>query len=122
MSQTDSDRVVPLAGDLFDRHVVPLASDRAAAGGQAYFPLARDPDAATYFVPADLAVMQPSDFEFPGGGSADGLIDALVARWREQGETALAAMGPLLHDLADAARAEAEEGDGSVDILCYTMF
>jgi len=121
MSLTDS-QVAQLAGDLFDRHIVRLADDRAAAGQQAYFPLARDSEAATYFEPVGLAAMQASDFEFPGGGTAGGLIDALIALWSEQGETGLAAMGPLLHDLADAASAETEEGDGSVNLFCYTMF
>ena len=121
MSPTDS-HVAQLAGDLFDRHIVRLANDRAAAGPQEYFPLARDPAALTYFEPAGVAVMQASDFKCPGGGTAHGLIDALIALWCEQGETKLAALGPLLHEIAEAARAEAEPGDGTVDILCYTMF
>jgi len=121
MSPTDS-HVAQLAGELFDRHIGRLANDRAAAGRQEYFPLNRDPEAVTYFEQAGVDTTQASDFEFPGGGTAHGLIDALIALWSDQGETALAAMGPLLHDLADAACAEAEEGDGTVDILCYTMF
>jgi hypothetical protein len=66
--------------------------------------------------------MQPADFEFPGGGSAAGLIDALTAYWAAQGETQLAAMAPRLHEIAEALRDEAAEGDGTVSVLCYTMF
>jgi hypothetical protein len=121
MSLTETDRVARLAEVLHER-IIGLAAARRAAGQPAYFPRAGERDTSTYFEGADVRVMQPADFEFPGGGTAPGLIDALVAFWMEQGETELAAMAPLLHELARTVAAELEEGDGSVDILCYTMF
>jgi hypothetical protein len=121
MSLTETDRVARLAEALHER-VIGLAAARRAGGQPAYFSPAGERDASTYFEAVDVGVMQPADFEFPGGGTAPGLIDALVAFWTEQGETELAAMAPRLHDLARTIAEELEEGDGSVDILCYTMF
>lgn len=122
MSPTETSRVAPLAEELYDRFIATLADARRAAGQQGYFPLTREPAAATYFEPADVRVMRPEDFEFPGGGTAAGLIDALTAFWTEQGEAGLVAMAPLLHELSAAVAEERQEGDGGVDILCYTMF
>ena len=122
MSPTEISRTASLAEELFDRIVVRLAKARRSAGEQAYFPLASKAGVTSYFEPTDVRAMQPADFEFPGGGTAAGLIDALTAYWIERGDTDLAAMAPLLHELAHAVAAEFEEGDGSVDILCYTMF
>jgi hypothetical protein len=122
MSPTEINRVASLAEELYDRFIVSLADARRAAGRQTYFALSSERGASTYFEPADVGVMQPAHFDFPGGGTAAGLIDALAAYWTAQGETGLAAMVPLLHELSAAVAEEFEEGDGSVDILCYTMF
>ncbi len=122
MSPTEINRAAPLAEELFDRVIHKVAEARRAAGHQSYFPLAATRGARTYFEPAGVRVMEKSDFEFPGGGTSAGLIDALKAYWIERGDHDLAAMAPLLHELAEAVIAEFEEGDGSVDILCYTMF
>jgi hypothetical protein len=122
MSPTEINRVAPLAEELFDRIVKTIADARRAAGQQAYFPLGPDAGASSYFEPTDVRAMTPADFEFPGGGTAAGLIDALTAYWIARGENDLPAMAPLLHELSHAVAAEFEEGDGSVDILCYTMF
>jgi hypothetical protein len=122
MSSTDQDRARRLAGALFDEIVAPLAEARRAAGKQAYFPLAAEPGAKSYYEEPVLRVMQPADFEFPGDGTAEGLVDALAAAWMAEGETGLAAMAPRLKEIAEALRDEAAEGDGSVSIFCYTMF
>ena len=122
MSSTDTDRARQLAGALFDEAVKPLADARKAAGEQPYFPTIPEAGAKSYFTQPALRVMQSGDFEFPGGGTAEGLIDALAAYWTAQGESGLAAMTPKLKEIAEALREEAAEGDGSVSILCYTMF
>ena len=119
MNQTDSTR---LSGALFDDVMVPLADARRAAGAAPYFPLAPDPVVSSYFVPAEHTAMTPADFDFPGGGSAEGLIDALVTYWRAQGEHALADAAPRLKAVANALHDEAALDDGTVDIFCYTLF
>ena len=122
MSSTDEDRARRLAGALFDKVVTPLAEARKVAGKQAYFPLAGEAGTKTYYEEPVLRAMQPADFEFPGGSTAEGLVDALAASWAAEGETGLAAMAPSLKEIAAALREEAAEGDGNVSILCYTMF
>ena len=122
MSSTDLDRARSLAGALFDEVVIPLAEARKVAGQQAFFPLAGEAGATTYYEEPVLRTMQPADFEFPGGGTAEGLIDALATSWTAEGETGLAAMAPRLKEIAAALKEEAAEGDGSVSILCYTMY
>ena len=122
MSSTDDNRARRLAAALFDAVVIPLAQSRRAAGEQAYFPLSAEGDAKSYYEKPVLRLMQAADFEFPGGGTAEMLIDALAASWTEQGESGLAAMAPMLKEIAAALAEETLEGDGSVSILCYTMF
>ena len=111
-----------LALSVFDEMVVTLANARRTAGRPAYFALAGEAGATSYFEAPSLTAMQTADFEFPGGGEPEGLIDALAEYWKIQGEDHLATMGPRLKEIAAALREEAAEGDGSVDILCYTMF
>lgn len=122
MKSTETNPVDQLTQALFDDMVVPLAQSIRASGRPAYFALAGEPGAASYFETPSVGVMQPSDFEFPGGGDPEGLIDAIAAYWTEQGETGAAALAPRLKQIAQALREEAAESDGSVDILCYTMF
>jgi hypothetical protein len=123
MSSTDDDRARRLAGALFDEVVAPLAAARRAAGRQAYFPLAGDAGAKSYYVTPVVRVMQqPVDFEFPGGGTAEGLVDALAEWWAAQGESGLAAMAPRLKEIAEALQEQVVKSDGSVSIFCYTMF
>ena len=122
MNPIEQDRADHLAGALFDEMVVPLAEARRAARAPGYFPVRCDARAHSYFKPAGLALMTPADFEFPGEGTARGLIEELAAYWKGEGETALAAMSPRLVEIAQALGDVAEEGDGNVDILCYTMF
>lgn len=122
MSSTDQDRVRQLAGGLFDEVVAPLAQARRTAEARPYFSTAAQPQVASYYQKPLLGVMQEVDFEFPGGGTTEGLIDALAAYWAAQGETALAAMTPRLKEIAEAVSAEAAENDGAISILCYTMF
>ncbi len=122
MSSTNKNRTDDLARSLFDEVVVPFAEARRSNGCQAYFKSSGEADASSYFDPPLLAKMQPTDFEFPGGGTPEGLIDALVQYWIKQGDDGLAAMGPRLKEIAEAVQDEVEANDGSVDSLCYTMF
>jgi hypothetical protein len=122
MSSTNDARVRALASALYDEVVIPLAEARKAAGKQEYFPLARATNAESYYQQPIRRVMKPADFEFPGDGTAEGLIDALAAAWAAEGETVLASMAPQLKQIAETLKAEAADGDGSVSIFCYTMF
>jgi hypothetical protein len=122
MSSTDTDRARALAADLFDTLVKPLAESRGATGREPFCPQSPERGAASYYETPTVGVMRPADFEFPGGGASDGLIDALAARWTAESEPGLAAMAPALKQIADALSEEAAEGDGTVSILCYTMF
>lgn len=121
MSSTEEDRPRQAAAALFEEAVVPLAEANRAAG-KSYFATGRDPAATSYYQQPLCRVMTERDFEFPGGGTAEGLVEALGEAWAAQGEAGLAAMKPRLMEIATALRAEAEAGDGSVSVLCYTMF
>jgi hypothetical protein len=122
MSSTDTGRGRKLAGELYDDALAPLAELRRACGKGPYFPTAREPGAATYYDEASPRTMSPADFEFPGGGDVDGFIKALAAAWTAEGETSLAAMAPRFQEMAILLQEEADEGDGDISILCYTMF
>jgi hypothetical protein len=122
MSSTDVDRARRLAGELFDEIVTPLATTRRLAGKPAYFPLAADTKLTSYYQRPVARLLRPSEFEFPGGGTAEGLVEALAALWTAAGDSDLAAMAAKLKEIAAALEDEAAEGDGSVSILCYTMF
>ncbi len=119
MSQTKS---AQLSGALHDAVLVPLASARRDTGASPYFPAWKDEARGSYFETSGIRTMTDADFEFPGGGTADGLVDALTAYWTKHGESALAAAGPRLKEIAHALRDEAVKDDGTVDIFCYTMF
>lgn len=122
MSSTEEGLSTSLAGTLFDEVIVARAK-AARASGARYFPLKGDPAASSYFDAPDVKFMSASDFELPGGGEPDGLIDALVELWKSQGETELAgSMAERLKPIAAALREETANDDGSVDILCYTLF
>jgi hypothetical protein len=109
-----------LAGNLFDEVIAPLAGEHRSRGEAPPFPLWRDPDAPTYFVPSTVSRM--TSFDFPGGGTADGLVDALGAYWSAEGEVGLAASVPHLREIVESLRDEFRPDDGSVDIFCYTFF
>lgn len=117
-----ANRSTELSGALFDEVLRPLAKARRDAGAAAYFPGWRDEKAATYFERSGVSKMSPADFEFPGGGTAEGLIGSLTAFWNAEGEAALAAAGPRLLAIAEALREEAAAETGDVDIFCYTLF
>jgi hypothetical protein len=107
---------------LFDERLAPEAQARRKRGDGDFFPLGPDPKVSSYFERPAVAAMQPADFAFPGGGDADGLIDALAQSWTAEGNEQLAAMAPALKEIAAALREEAAQSDGSVDVFCYTMF
>ena len=111
-------RATALAHALFDEVIAP-----AAAGGKpSYLPHAGEPERITYFLQPSEPQLKPADFDFPGGGDADGLIDALVEHWTKQGENHLATSGQRLKEIIAALRAEGVESEGDVDPYCYTMF
>lgn len=121
-TETHADRSTALATDVWHDVLVPIADARRTAQMPPYFPAWRDATASTYYERPGVSRMSPADFEFPGGGSADGLIDALAAHWRSEGELALASAAAKLKAIADALRVEDKSNDGSVDIFCYTLF
>lgn len=122
MSSTETERSRRLAGELFAEAVVAIAARRRAAGVADSFPAGFDPGRESYFEAPPAAVMQPADFEFPGGGSGAGLVAALAAHWAAAGERDLAALAPQLEKIVAALAEEAAAGDGSISVLCYTMF
>lgn len=122
MSSTDTDRGRTLAGCLYDDALAPLAESRRITGQRPFFPAAPDAGAVTYYDEVTTRTMSPADFEFPGGGDVEGFVDALATLWSAEGEAALAAMAPRLKELAIVLQSEADEGNGDISILCYTMF
>ena len=123
MSSTETNRVASLAEELYGRFIVRLAEEQRAAGRLACFPLHAEPGAATYLEPVTLRVMKPADFRVPGRRNGGGPCRRAIGVLDGAGQGLdLAAMIPLLHDLSSALTRNYEEGDGSVDILCYTMF
>ena len=92
-----------LAGALFDDVLTPLANAKREAGAEPYFALGRDDGLASYFVRPAVTSMRPADFEFPGDGGSEGLIEALVAHWTREGEAELAATALLALDLTEAS-------------------
>lgn len=121
MKPTEANHV-RLAYSLFDEVLAPLARDKRQAGAFLYFPADFDPAADSYFLSPAVKQMTPTEFEFPGGGSAPGLIADVATHWREEGEVALAATAPRLAAIADALAEAAASQDGNVDIFCYTLF
>lgn len=111
-----------MAEALFEEAVVPLAEARRARGAPDYFPKSADPEARTYFESPACARMTAADFEFPGGGTPDGLVDALAAHWHDRGDEDLADLVPRLKAIAAALAIAPVASEGDVDILCYTMF
>jgi hypothetical protein len=122
MSLIETNAVDRLARSTFDEVVVPLAQALRAGNSGGYFARARDAGATTYFEQPLSPIMQSSDFDFPGGGDADGLIDAAAKYWMAQGEDRLVKIAPRLKEIARALQHEAGDSSGDVDILCYTMF
>ena len=122
MKPTDTTRAGKLAAAVFADQIVGLARRRKAAGKQEYFPLGPEPGTTSYYEQPASGTMSAADFELPGDGTTAGLIDALAARWRAEGELDLAALAPPLKKIAKELESERAQGDGAVDILCYTMF
>ena len=122
MSWIETESVDDLARSLFDASIVPLGESRRASGKAGYFAIAPDPAAPSYFTSIDPASAGPNAVDLPGGGRADGLIDALAAFWNGHGDMDLAAAAPALQTLAVAIRAERAQQSADVDIYCYTMF
>ena len=124
MNPTNSSRLndAQLSAKLFDEVLWPLAEAKRRADDPPYFPAGRDVSVASYFETTRLRSMSHADFVFPGGGTAHGLVDALVTHWTSEAEPALAAMGPRLVEIADALDRAAMQSDGDVDIFCYTLF
>lgn len=106
---------------MFDERVVPFADARRSAGAATYFPLGREQGAHSYFTRPERATLRPADYEL-AGGTAQGVLDALAARWSEQGEAELVAWIPRLREVASLLARECSESDGSVNVLCYTLF
>jgi hypothetical protein len=122
MNRTELETSARASGMLFDEVLVPLAEARRATGPSPDFPAWRDASVSTYFTPSSVRRMTADEFDFPGGGTPVGLVDALTAHWAAQGNPSLAAASPRLKEIAAALLDEATSDDGSVDIFCYTLF
>lgn len=121
MNSIDS-RPILLAGELFDELLVPLAKVRQETRAAPYFAAGPDPTVQTYFSPSAVTALAADDFEFPGGGDPDALVDALIGHWAAQGESVLADARAKLHAIVDALAESEIADDGTVDIFCYTLF
>ena len=111
-----------IAGELFDHVLVPMAAARQACGAPAYFAADRKGSSASYFVQPSLPTMGAADFELPGHGTAERVIEALVAFWERAGDSDLCCLGPVMREVAAALQSEAVENDGTVSVFCYAMF
>ena len=112
-----------LAEHLFDEVIVPLArTEDPGPRGRLQGAPWRAAGASSFFSRSSIARMAPADFVFPGGGTGDGLVDALADRWAAEDETGLVAAVPRLRQLVESLRDEVGNDDGSVDIFCYTLF
>jgi hypothetical protein len=117
----EPDRWAELAHGLFDDVLLPVSEDMGR-NGVSFLTNWRCPR-ASYFAEPHVTSMPRADFEFPGGGSVDGLIDELGAYWARQGNSQLLPVTDRLKKIAGALEAAgAGSHDGSVDIFCYTMF
>ncbi len=121
MKQTSSP-AEELSRKLFVEVLLPLAETRRMNGAQPYFSVARDSDIQSYFEHLKGGPMSDAEFEFPGGGNADGLAQALVAHWAAEGEVELGATRLRLEAIAAALRKAAMQANSDVDIFCYTLF
>lgn len=122
MSSIEASVSERLAISLFDQAIVPLAMARRSANAPACLPRDHERAAASYFSEPALRVMEAVDFEFPGGGTAEGLIEHVVDHWKRSGEADLCVLEPAMREIALALHEEADKGDGSVNIFCYAMF
>jgi hypothetical protein len=83
MSSTEDDRAEVLIRRFHEEQLVPLA-ERLAAEGRVPFPLAPDPQAATYWEEGSRTTMGAADFEVPGTGDPRRITEleaALVQLW-----------------------------------------
>jgi hypothetical protein len=115
-------RSTELSKSLFDEVLTPLAVSRRDARLTPYFPAWRETKLKSYFTRPTVGRMSQADFEFPGGGTPSGLMDALARFWKTENEPELAAMKPRLEAVARALQEEAAAESGDVDIFCYTLF
>jgi hypothetical protein len=122
LNSTEGEHATHLARAIFDEVVVPVSKARRTSNAPPYFPLTPDRTAETYFGGPTLSVMSAADFELPLGETTGDLLDALATYWTKQGDSDLIAMLPRLKDFARALDEEAADDDGTVDVLCYTLF
>ena len=122
MNSIETSLSARLSGELFDEVLVRLASARQARGAPAYFLKVREERPTTYFSPPAVSAMGSADFELPGDGTAERLVEALAAFWERSGESDLCSLIPMMRKIAAALQDEAVENDGTVSVFCYAMF
>jgi carbamoyltransferase len=110
-----------LAEALFDDFVSPHGQARRRSGRPEPFPMGSDDTRVSYFE-APLTHSMGPGLDYPGGGTPEGLVDALERYWDSRGELELAAIAPQLKAFALAHQKVAQRSDGKVDIFVYTMF
>lgn len=121
MNLTDEPTWDELAGALFDEVIVPLAQRRRDASIAAFGSAERQVEMATYFSEPGVPSISATDFS-TSWGDAGGLVEALLAHWNDQGDSDLGVLGPRFLEIARRLADEPAESDGSVDVLCYTLF
>lgn len=122
MNSTKEAKADPLSRSVFSGFIIPLAKSLGPEGRAACLEIGRNSAGNSYFVTSSQTVMQVSEFEFPGGGTADGLIDAYSRFCQTSNHEELLEMLPQLREIAGALQSEMAEASGDVDIMCYTMF
>ena len=122
MNSTEPTLSVRLAGELFDRVLIPMASARRTCVAPDHPQAGLGNGGASYLSPVSVSVMAAADFEFPGRGSADGLIEALAAFWEGSAEPELLVLTSMMRETAAALREEVVANDGTVSVFCYAMF
>nr|WHW29212.1 hypothetical protein [uncultured bacterium] len=121
MNPTDEPTWDELAGALFDEVIVPLAQARRDASIAAFGSAERDAGMATYFSEPGAPSISGTEFATSWGDAA-GLVEALLVHWNDLGDSDLQVLGPRFIEIAERLAEEPAESDGSVDVLCYTLF
>lgn len=123
MNQTDAiRRSEEISGALFDGAIAPMGARFREDGRAPFFRLGPDAAVITYFSTPSTRVLSVDDFKINQGGSAEGVITALIQYWRTTGDDEFAALGPQLIQIAAALQSENEDATGEISPLCYTLF
>jgi hypothetical protein len=125
MSSTDApgapEAATDLAGDFFDRVVVP-AAEALAASGTRFFPAGFDPSCGSYFTERKRTVLSRADLEWPVVGDAIELDARLRELWAAEPPAVQRTIEPLVALAERLWRDPAAEQDGDVSDFVYPMY